>query len=68
MADRVKNHSLYRAIHHLRHGGLHAALHVPLDEPIPEEKVAHAAAQGGHLGAMARFAQVLKGFHHGSKK
>jgi hypothetical protein len=62
--DRIKNPSLYRAIHGLRHGGLHKALGLPLDEKIPEEKLESAKhSDNPHTAHMASFAQTLKGFH-----
>ena len=55
-------HSLYRAIHHMRKGGLHRALGVSEDETIPASKVEAAThSQVPHVAAMARFAQTLKG-------
>lgn len=55
-------HSLYRAIHHMRKGGLHRALHVPENEDIPAEKVTAAKhSDNPHVAAMARFAKVLGG-------
>jgi hypothetical protein len=57
------NTSLYRAIHHLRRGGLHAALSVPQDENIPAAKLAAAKhSTSPHVRHMANFASTLKGF------
>jgi hypothetical protein len=59
-----KAHSLYRAIHHMRHGGLHRALGVSENDTIPAEKVEAAThSDNKHVAAMARFAQTLKGLH-----
>lgn len=64
MATRTKNDpSLYRVIHHLRHGGLHRALGVPTDEKIPAAKIETAThSDNPHVAHMANFAQTLKGF------
>ena len=67
MAEEHKKHnvSLYRAIHHLRKGGLHRALGVPEGEPIPADKLAHAKNSGNsHIQHMANFAATMKGFKH----
>ena len=57
-------HSLYRAIHSMRRGGLHKALGVSEDSTIPAEKVEAAThSDNKHVAAMARFAQTLKGLH-----
>jgi hypothetical protein len=59
------NPSLYRALHHLRKGGLHRALHVPEGEPIPEKKLAAARnSENSHIAHMANFAHTMKGFKH----
>lgn len=59
------NVSLYRAIHHMRKGGLHRALGVPEGEKIPAEKIEHAAnSDNPHIAKMANFAKTLKGFKH----
>jgi len=59
-----QNHSLYRAIHGIRHGRLHRALHVPLNEDIPENKLdAAKKSDNPALVHMANFASTLKGFH-----
>jgi hypothetical protein len=57
------NVSLYRAMHHLRHGGLHDALGIPNSEKIPNERIEAAThSNNKHVAAMARFAHTLKGF------
>jgi hypothetical protein len=57
--------SLYRAMHHLRKGGLHRALHVPEGESIPAEKLAAAKnSKNSHVQHMANFAATMKGFKH----
>jgi hypothetical protein len=63
MADKKHNVSLYRAIHHLRHGGLHRALGVPEDETIPKEKIAAAKnSSNPHVAHMANFAATMGKF------
>jgi hypothetical protein len=58
------NVSLYRAIHHMRRGGLHRALGISEDKIIPASKVEAAThSSSPHVAAMARFAQTLKGLH-----
>ena len=65
MAEKKHNVSLYRAIHHMRKGGLHRALGVPEGETIPAEKVEAAThSENKHIAKMANFAQTLHGFHH----
>ena len=60
-----KNPSLYRAMHHLRKGGLHRALHVPEDQPIPAAKLAAARhSKNEHVRHMANFAHTMSGFKH----
>jgi hypothetical protein len=62
MAD-AKNPSLYRAMHHLRRGGLHRALGVPEGETIPKEKIEAAShSENAHLAHMANFAKTMGGF------
>lgn len=57
--------SLYRALHHLRKGGLHRALGVPTSEKIPAEKVAAARnSSNPHVAHMANFAHTMSGFKH----
>ena len=59
------NVSLYRALHHLRHGGLHRALGVPEDEKIPAAKISSARnSKNSHIAHMANFAHVMGGFKH----
>lgn len=67
MASRTEhNPSLYRAIHHLRHGGLHKALGIPLDEKIPAERLEAAShSSNSHVMHMANMAKTMKGFHKG---
>jgi len=51
------NVSPYRAIHHLREGGLHRALSVPTSEAIPAEKMEAAKnSPNKHVAKMAHFA------------
>jgi hypothetical protein len=60
---KAKNPSLYRAIHHMRKGGLHRALGVPEGENIPASKVEAAShSENAHVAHMANFAKTLKGF------
>lgn len=66
MADKPHNVSLYRAMHHLRHGGLHRALGVPEDETIPQAKIESAKnSDNPHVQHMANMAATMEGFHHG---
>ena len=59
------NASLYRAMHHLRKGGLHKALHVPMGEKIPAEKIEAAKhSENSHVAHMANFAHTMSGFKH----
>lgn len=59
------NVSLYRAMHHLRKGGLHRALGVPTDEKIPAEKMEEARnSKNSHIKHMANFAHTMGGFSH----
>ena len=59
------NVSLYRAIHHLRHGGLHKALGVPEDENIPADKMEAAKhSKNAHVMHMANMAETMKHFKH----
>lgn len=60
------NVSLYRAMHHLRKGGLHRALGVPEGESIPAEKLEQARnSKNEHVRHMANFAHTMKGFNKG---
>lgn len=62
---KVKNPSLYRAIHHMRKGGLHKALGIPQDETIPKSKVEAAThSNNSHVAHMANMAQTFAGFKH----
>ena len=65
MATRTEHDpSLFRAIHHLRAGGLHRALNVDPGDKIPKEKLEAARHSGSpHVKAMANFAHTLAGFH-----
>ena len=59
------NVSLYRAMHHLRKGGLHRALHIPEGEKIPAERIEAAShSSNAHVQHMANFAKTMKGFKH----
>jgi len=59
------NVSLYRAMHHLRHGGLHKALGVPQGQSIPAEKMEHAKnSSNEHVRHMANFAATMSHFKH----
>jgi len=59
----AQNVSLYRAMHHLRKGGLHRALGVPEGETIPAEKVEAAKnSPNKHVAKMANFASTMGGF------
>ena len=59
------NVSLYRAMHHLRKGGLHRALGVKEGEPIPKEKIEKAShSDNAHLAHMANFAKTMSHFKH----
>lgn len=49
-------------------GALHKDLGVPQGKKIPAKKLKAAATKGGIVGERARFAEVLKSFHHGKKK
>lgn len=67
MAAEHKKHnvSLYRAMHHLKKGGLHRALHVPEDENIPAAKLAAARnSSNEHVAHMANMAHTMAGFKH----
>jgi len=59
------NVSLYRAMHHLRHGGLHRALGVPENQNIPQAKLEAAKhSTNPHVQHMANFAHTMEGFNH----
>jgi len=58
------NVSLYRAMHHLNHGGLHRALNVPEGKTIPQAKIEKAKnSPNEHIRHMASFAHTMEGFH-----
>lgn len=60
---KVKNPSLYRAMNHLRKGGLHRALGVPEDESIPAHKLEAAKhSKNEHVQHMANFAATMGKF------
>jgi len=53
----MKRNSGYRAMFHLRKGGLHKAMGVPMDKPVPEEKKEEAAhSENPHVQKMGQFA------------
>ncbi len=59
------NVSLYRAMHHLRKGGLHRALGVPEGKKIPRDKMEAAMnSKNEHVRHMANFAHTMAGFSH----
>ena len=59
------NVSLYRAMHHLRKGGLHKALGVPEGDNIPADKLESARnSDNEHVKKMANFAHTMSGFKH----
>ena len=59
------NASLYRAMHHLRKGGLHRALGIPEGETIPADRLEAAKnSKNSHVAHMANFAGTMKGFSH----
>ncbi len=62
--------SLYRAMNHLKKGGLHRALKIPEGEKIPEDKLEAAKnSKNSHVRHMANFASTMSGFKHtGPKK
>ncbi len=65
MAGKVKNPSLYRAMHRLRKGGLHRALHIPEGEKIPAERLEAAKnSPNEHVRHMANFAHTMGKFKH----
>lgn len=62
----AKNKSLYRAMHHLRKGGLHRALNVPEGEKIPKERIEAATnSKNSHVAKMANFAKTMGKFNKG---
>ena len=65
MAEKKHNVSLYRAMRHLRKGGLHKALHIPEGEKIPAERLEAAKnSPNEHVRHMANFAHTMGGFKH----
>jgi hypothetical protein len=59
------NASLYRALHHLRKGGLHKALGVPAGDKIPKSKIESAKnSSNSHIKHMANFASTMGKFKH----
>lgn len=61
----AKNPSLYRALHHLRKGGLHRALGVKEGEKIPADKLAAAKnSNNAHVAHMANLAATMSHFKH----
>ena len=65
MAKKVKNPSLYRALHKLRKGGLHRALGVAEGDKIPASKLAAARkSSNSHIRHMANFAKTMKSWKH----
>lgn len=59
------NVSLYRAMHHLRKGGLHRALDVAEDKKIPTEKLDAARdSENEHVRRMANLAHTMKSWSH----
>lgn len=61
----AKNVSLYRAMHHLRKGGLHRALGISEDKPIPAERLEAAKnSPNKHVQHMANFAATMGSFKH----
>jgi len=58
------NVSLYRAMHHLRKGGLHRALGISEDKSIPSEKLEIHPDDSAHLKHMKSFAKTMGGFKH----
>lgn len=62
---RVKNPSLYRALHKLRKGGLHRALGVAEGEKISAKKLEAARSSSNeHVRKMAEFAHTMKSWKH----
>ena len=59
--------SLYRAMHHLRKGGLHRALGVPQDEKIPADQMEVKDSDSAHVKHMKNFAKTMGGFSHEKK-
>lgn len=64
MAEEKKhNVSLYRAMSHLKKGGLHKALGISPDKEIPKERLEAAKnSSNSHIAHMANFAATMEGF------
>ena len=61
----AKNPSLYRALHHLKKGGLHKALGIPEDQTIPKERLEKAKnSKNEHIAHMANMAATMSHFKH----
>lgn len=58
------NVSLYRAMRHLRAGGLHKALGISAGENIPAEKLEAREGDSTHMKHMKNFAKTMSGFKH----
>jgi hypothetical protein len=59
------NVSLYRAMHHLRHGGLHRALGISEDKVIPKERIeAGTHSSNSHIQHMSQMALNMSHFKH----
>lgn len=57
--------SIYRAMHHMRKGGLHDALHIPKNEKIPQERLEAASkSKNKHVQHMANMAKTMEHFKH----
>ena len=55
-----KKVSPYRAIHHLRRGGLHRALGVSEEDKIPAEKLAAGRdSKNEHVSQMSNYASMM---------
>ena len=66
MKEKKHNVSLYRALHHLKRGGLHRALGIPEGQKIPEERLEEAKkSKNEHIRHMAHFADTMSKFNHG---
>ncbi len=62
MGKKKKKNWIAGAIKHP--GALHRELGVKQGAKIPAKRLAAAAKKGGKVGARARLAETLKGFHH----
>lgn len=62
MAEKKPKKFIQQAIK--RPGALHRALDVPVGKKIPAGKLAAAEKRKGRVGKEARFAALLRGFHH----